>query len=1772
MKRFSNVGRKILFSLVLTILAVAMIFTGCKSPASNNNGDDQPKPQATMVSISVSGQKSAFEYGEEFSTEGLVVTANLSDNTKKTLSASEYTVDSSTYDKLVPNVYTVYVSAVNVNLHTTYAVTVGDREILPVPTDASAVYAYNSMDAEFNDDILNYYDSYDTPDPTWEGRYTVSVFTPDDEENAQEVGVLAAFSALFSSEGGFTSFGMFDFNGSVTVRITTNFYFETVDIRPFSLNIEYYRVDGMENTIEFLLTRPCNISVEFDGDTLKNLMLFSDSMSEYSRPSARFVQAVEGSVTDKDNLIIVEPGELDVIALQEKYSETKHNVIVFGEGIYNTKNGPSGRLGSGDVVFPSNSTVYIHGDAAIYGFVNLYDVNNVVIKGRGIISGHANGNTIIFDTQRSSNIVVQGIVLKHSINWTNRLLDSQGIVYRNVRVCGSAHNNNDGFDICSSTDVLVDGCFIRTIDDAITIKGYQTSTSRSLVENILIQNTVVWNYQGGNAIAVGSESIADWYNNIVYRDIDIIHNTTNRAIMIELLDGAEVSNVSFDDIRIELDSTFSNVGRHYTYSSDWDNNAWLVMLEIMSNDEAFYGTETDPGSLKDVTFNNIIYNGNSARKIAIFGIDEEHDIKNVAFNNFNYNGTVLNEYNFDDYLDVEASKYYSNITFDDATDSSYTSGNMVDDAEVETSATSLIRKVVLSDESAFGGSYTNYCVRYTNGIDVQFDAADTGYTVPAIRFKQSTLGGMFEVKLDGKVVGLMDTYSENEAFTTYYLPWQFLTEGEHKLTFTAKYLPQEEFNTYTLDFNLDGIELIDGGNNFIEFEGLKSTSTVEKDDRAHGGFVVEFNKAIGDEVSFAGYGLKERYGRLYLTYLAGPDKGVYRFYLNDNLISKDIDMYSPIEEFKTVEMDVARFEVGEYKLTVKCVGKNNSSNNTNCVLDNVGLKFLPKSTTWKAGGSNGSSVAPILSSGVTFQRENLQPYTFGNITTGSTIYIPAIAKARVAGVYDFHLYVNNYDAQCFNVYIEEKLIETEFENGILTFRYVGVPNSFGIKFEYLGLQTCSFQFIKAVADPVAIDKSELRLLIQMEDDRIVAENVPKYLKDNYYLTLEGAKTVLFDAVADDIQVANAIEALQVATAKLTDSEARYNLATLSDCEVEVAFEEGNPGDLAILYLNDNVGVATEYYAIIAESGKATFMVEDKYVGQEVKLYCEVVGSPLAGATIQQGDKITSALEFIFSEDYWTADVVESFYFESLRETSQLTVTFDEDTVQAGEIAMLAFRNLLNDDLGVFYAKIDADGTATFNVTELEHRDNVYAIARVSLNDEALVKAMQVDTAVVASANVNNVLMGTEDSERVTITSSLGARKVDEDGIHYVRAGGYVETNVKILYAGDFDYVVFDWSLTVYCGAGEEDKVFVYSSDGVNSLTSFRQSVTNGNTNAVTKTGTTKLTSQECGSGIVLKIWVGCYGDNIQCKSSAPHGDETLKISNVKFYNASVGEVKDLKLLGDNPIVTPTTFTESKQFDSLNGVSELTVEGLNAANDTQVTAVIQDENGAQKGSYTATVAAGTATFTISDFAYDGKVKVFLQTQDGTYIVATDMTAKVTRSLHLGKLFATQGTVDGWKATELNGGLNINADGIIYNDTSKIYSANWRQADPNGHIGVYGYDYSFEWLGSIVDLQSISIDYKFTKVCNCGGGDQFKLYNGTIMVGNHSCQDQNNGVYETTINIDKSSIDKLTSNTFNLFYWMGCQKSNSDHVNEQMEFGTMTYTMLMSGETALEVVTA
>ena len=397
-----------------------------------------------------------------------------------------------------------------------------------------------------------------------------------------------------------SSLSYFDFTGTVDVSITfTRGTIQSARVRPISFGISP-KING--KMITFSLSQPRNLSVEVNGDIFHNLQLFAGSIET------------------------------------NRQSSTDTNVIYFGPGIH--------QLERGVLNVPSGKTVYLAGGAVVRGQFICSGVNDVQILGRGMIfqsdspvravrttnstnfarsrGGISRGGVAIVN---SSNVVVSGIIVVPAGN-TVLIGNSQGVTLESIKSI-SCGGNYDGIDIFCSSNIVIEGAFMRNSDDCIAIYGHRRNFYGN-VENIIVRNSTLW-ADVAHPILVGTHGDTpnpDTLEDLQFSNLDILDQMEPQidyqgCMSLNAGDGNLIRNVRFENIHVE----------------DF-REGQLVNLRVFYNRK--YNTSPGRG-IENVYFKNITYNGSHAETSIIAGYDDVRMIKNVVFENLIINETLISD-------------------------------------------------------------------------------------------------------------------------------------------------------------------------------------------------------------------------------------------------------------------------------------------------------------------------------------------------------------------------------------------------------------------------------------------------------------------------------------------------------------------------------------------------------------------------------------------------------------------------------------------------------------------------------------------------------------------------------------------------------------------------------------------------------------------------------------------------------------------------------------------------------------------------------------------------------------------------------------------------------------------------------------------------------------------------------------------------------------------------------------------------------------------------
>jgi hypothetical protein len=210
-------------------------------------------------------------------------------------------------------------------------------------------------------------------------------------------------------------------------------------------------------------------------------------------------------------------------------------------------------------------------------------------------SGECRPRLVIF--KDTTDVDVANVTFTGSPDWTFQLLNCTRVWVRDWTQHGDERwPNNDGIDIDSSSDVLVERVTIDTADDGVCIKGSTFPLGR--VHNVTVRDSTV--RSRSSAIKFGSNTGIPM-SELLFERITVVDS--NRALALQARDGPCaggfcISNVTFRDI-------FINGTRWWPLKWWGDGSAFYVSTMLRTPDAGASG-------VFNLTFENIVAFSQSA--------------------------------------------------------------------------------------------------------------------------------------------------------------------------------------------------------------------------------------------------------------------------------------------------------------------------------------------------------------------------------------------------------------------------------------------------------------------------------------------------------------------------------------------------------------------------------------------------------------------------------------------------------------------------------------------------------------------------------------------------------------------------------------------------------------------------------------------------------------------------------------------------------------------------------------------------------------------------------------------------------------------------------------------------------------------------------------------------------------------------------------------------------------------------------------------------------
>ena len=369
----------------------------------------------------------------------------------------------------------------------------------------------------------------------WGGKVSIAP-APDEIRTDRFTVTIDGHPASFAHAAANYYFLNFDLKRKAKIQITApsdDYWAKGVEVQPWSLNI---RPALHGRTITFTLTRPAKLSITRPGEHLAG----AEMLFVFANPPE----------TNRPN-----PSDPQI----RYYAPGPHHENIDAH--------------TGD-------TIYLAPGAVIFGSLNIWQVENVKVYGRGVIvydgpqdpdndtgwKHQPNWRCIVMDNAR--NIEISGITcVVRSRTWMIQMKDSRFITFDNVKVIGgsNANANQDGMDWLGGGDTVVRDVFIRAADDVFAMQGNWDGYSHEAmiapghdVTNITVENSVLSTSISNIVRAAWPEKVFNG-SNFTLRDSDIIHAGIGAcgipfAILdFWAIDGAtgHTSNYRFENLRLE---------------------------------------------------------------------------------------------------------------------------------------------------------------------------------------------------------------------------------------------------------------------------------------------------------------------------------------------------------------------------------------------------------------------------------------------------------------------------------------------------------------------------------------------------------------------------------------------------------------------------------------------------------------------------------------------------------------------------------------------------------------------------------------------------------------------------------------------------------------------------------------------------------------------------------------------------------------------------------------------------------------------------------------------------------------------------------------------------------------------------------------------------------------------------------------------------------------------------------------------------------------------
>ena len=443
----------------------------------------------------------------------------------------------------------------------------------------------------------------------------------------------------------------FSLNGTANIQVTVNESFNSYTLSPKSRNIQASRSG---DTISFT-TGPNYLVLAVDSKELLFILIDSPEVNPPTLGDSNVKNILDNGVDNTG-------GRLETSRIQSAIntaSGASQNILYF----------PAGKYLVGELFLKSNMTMYLEGGAILYGsdnksdfntgsggvniegmqhaLIRILNCNNTKLIGRGVIDGNGKlirsrgMNTAVLKMDTSSDILVDGIISRDSSYWNTIPYRCDRVEIRNYKVINcrptsTTWNNTDGVNYDECTNSTLYNAFLYGGDDNMAVKN-EVQSSTVNCRNLHHEKIVT--YSNSVGCKIGTKTMGQTMDNIVFKDIDIV--AAHRAMAIDAFDTATITNIRFEDIRVE-------------YAKD-------ILIGIDLTGKPSWRDTENECIVRDTYFTNV--SSDSRSVVTLKGESSTYNIDGVHFDNFRVQGKPVTSTSDSD-ANWSINSYAYNIYFD----------------------------------------------------------------------------------------------------------------------------------------------------------------------------------------------------------------------------------------------------------------------------------------------------------------------------------------------------------------------------------------------------------------------------------------------------------------------------------------------------------------------------------------------------------------------------------------------------------------------------------------------------------------------------------------------------------------------------------------------------------------------------------------------------------------------------------------------------------------------------------------------------------------------------------------------------------------------------------------------------------------------------------------------------------------------------------------------------------------------------------------------------